>query len=112
MVDGVMTIGKDENNLRVLDFDNYEDYEAEVFEGKYKVQGMRDGKIYMTELPKRVKNTPIFRDDNCSFSKGKDGKYYFYFQMPEELLEELPGQLVRQASEIAKKVIRGIVNSL
>ena len=108
-VDGMLTIEKDKKEQRYMDFQSYNEYDAEEFKGKFQVDGKHDGNIYMREITKRVKNTPIFRDDNCSFSRGKDGKYYFYFQMPEEQLGELPGQLVRQASTIAQKVIKGIL---
>ena len=59
----------------------------------------------MVEKPKRVKNTPIFRDDNSSLSKGKNGRYYFVFSLEEERIEELPEELVRQAVAIAEKFI-------
>ena len=108
-VDGCMTFGKLEEGLRTADFQCCEEVTMEPLSARCKVNIERDGNVYITELPKRVKNTPIFRDDNCSFSKGKDGKYYFYFLMPEELLDELPGELVRQASAIAQKVIREIL---
>ena len=104
-----MTFGKLEEGLRTADFQCCEEVTMEPLSAQCKVHIERDGNVYITELPKRVKNTPIFRDDNCSFSKGKDGKYYFYFLMPEELLDELPGELVRQASAIAQKVIREIL---
>jgi hypothetical protein len=59
----------------------------------------------MVEKPKRVRNTPIFRDDNSSLSKGKNGRYYFFFSLEEERIEELPEELVRQAVAIAEKFI-------
>ena len=70
--------------------------------------GMRDGNLYMTEKPKRHKNKPIFRDDNCSLSHGHNGKYYFVFTMDDDRLGELPQQLVQQAGNIARKVMREI----
>ena len=88
-----------------------EDVEMEAFITKCKVQGMRDGNIYMTELPKRHKNKPIFRDDNSSLSLGRDGKYYFVFTLSEQQLEELPQELVRQASAIAQKVLRTLIEN-
>ena len=108
-LDGLMTIGMLENGLITADFMCCEDVEMEAFSGTFKVQGMRDGNVYMTEKPKRQKNKPIFRDDNCSFSHGKDGKYYFYFSLDEERIGELPEQLVRQASVIAQKIIRELI---
>jgi hypothetical protein len=108
-LDGLMTIGMLENGLHSADFTCCEDVELEAFSGTFKVQGMRDGNVYMTEKPKRQKNKPLFRDDNSSLSLGRDGKYYFVFTLPEQLVAELPEQLVRQASAIAQKVIRELI---
>jgi hypothetical protein len=108
-LEGMMTFGMLENGLRIADFECCEDVEMEQFITKCKVQGMRDGNLYMTELPRRQRNKPIFRDDNASFSHGKDGKYYFYFALDEERIGELPEQLVRQASAIAQKIIRELI---
>ena len=86
-----------------------EDVAAEAFRGHFLVQGMRDGNVYMSELPKRNKNKPIFREDNSSFSHGKDKKYYFFFSLDEDQLDLLPEKLVNQASAIAQKVIRELM---
>ena len=104
-LDGMMTLGKLENGLRTADFMCCEDVEMEPFVSHFKVQGMRDGNLYMQELKKRIRNKAIFRDDNATLSKGQDGKYYFYFSLPGERLGELPEQLVRQANAIAQKVL-------
>ena len=109
MVDGLMAFGKLENGLRTLDFECIEDVVAEPFCGNFHVQVMRDGNVYMTERPKRHKSKPIFRDDNCSLSHGKDGKYYFVFTMDDEDLGRLPQQLVQQAGNIARKVLKEII---
>ena len=111
MLDGLMTLGLLENGLRTADFTCCEDVELDAFSGTFKVQGMRDGNVYMTQLPKRVHNKALFRDDNATLSKGRDGKYYFYFSLDENRLEELPEQLVRQARTIAQKVIRELIFS-
>ena len=105
-----MTIGMLENGLKTADFQCCEDVEMEAFSGDFKVQGMRDGNVYMTEKPKRVKNKPIFREDNSSLSFGRDKRYYFYFALDEDQLEQLPEKLVSQASTIAQKVIRELIN--
>ena len=106
MVEGLMTFGMLETGLRTLEFECCEDVEAEPFKGDFHVQGMRDGNVYMEQIPKRKHNKPIFRDDNCSLSHGQDGRYYFFFSLPEQLVDELPKELVRQASAIAQKVIK------
>ena len=109
MVDGMMAFGKLENGQRTLDFECCEDVVAEAFVGDFRVQGMRDGNVYMTERPKRHKNKPIFRDDNCSLSHGRNGKYYFVFTMDDEDLGRVPQQLVQQAGNIARKVLKEII---
>ena len=108
-VDGVMTFGELETGLRTMDFQCYDDVEVKPVRGRFYVQAMRDGNVYMEQMPKRKHNKPIFRDDNCSLSHGKDGRYYFYFSLPEQLVDELPKELVRQASAIAQKVIKEII---
>ena len=104
-----MTFGKLEDGLRTADFMCCENVELEAFSGTFKVQGMRDGNVYMTEKPKRVRNKAIFRDDNASLSQGQDKRWYFYFSLDEDELEQLPEKLVRQASAIAQKVIRELI---
>lgn len=109
MVEGLMAFGKLETGERTLDFECCEDVAAEPFQGTFKVQGMRDGNVYMSEKPKRHKNKPIFRDDNCSLSHGHNGKYYFVFTMDDDCLRELPQKLVQQAGNIARKVLKEII---
>ncbi len=108
-LEGLMNFGKLNNGLHTMDFMSMEDVDMEAFIGKCKVQMMRDGNVYITELPKRVKNKPMFRDDNCSLSLGRDGRYYFVFSLPEQLVNELPKELVRQASAIAQKVVKELI---
>lgn len=110
-VDGMLTIANEETGLIRLDFDTWDEFDARMIKGKFFLRGYHDGKIYMIEIPKRERNTPIFRDDNCSFSLGKDGKYYFYFTMKQEDIKKLPAKLVKQASAIAQKIIKGILNN-
>jgi hypothetical protein len=108
-LDGLMTIGMLENGLRTADFMCCEDVNMEAFSGTFKVEGKRDGNVYMTEKPKRIRNKPIFRDDNASLSQGQDKRWYFYFSLDEDQLEQLPEKLVHQASEIAQKVLRELI---
>ncbi len=107
-LDGLMTIGRVENMMHA-EFMCCEDVRIDAAVTNCKVQVMRDGNVYITELPKRVKNKPMFRDDNCSLSLGRDGRYYFVFSLPEQLVDELPKQLVRQASAIAQKVMKNLI---
>jgi hypothetical protein len=96
-----------ENGLRTADFQATVDVAMEAFSGTFKVQGMRDGNLYMTELPKRIRNKAIFREDNSSFSLGQNHRYYFVLSLDEKMLPELPVRLVSQAKAIARKVVRG-----
>ena len=105
-LDGLLTLGKLENGLHTADFMCCEDALLEPFRGNCKVQLMRDGNMYITELPKRVRNKALFRDDNCSLSQGRDGRWYFCFSLDEDQLGMLPQKLVTQAGAIARKVIK------
>lgn len=109
-LEGMMTFGKLENGLCTADFACCEDAELEASVCTCKVQVMRDGNVYVTELPKRIRNKALFRDDNCSLSKGQNGKWYFYFSLDGDRINELPAELVRQASAIAQKVVRELIN--
>ena len=108
-LDGLMTIGMLENGLKMADFMCCEDVEMEAFSGTFKVEGKRDGNVYMTEKPKRIRNKALFRDDNASLSQGQDKRWYFFFSLEEDQLEQLPDKLVRQASAIAQKVLRELI---
>jgi hypothetical protein len=108
-LDGMLTVGRLENGLNTADFQCCEYVELEAFVGTCKMQVMRDGNVYVTELPKRIRNKAIFRDDNCSLSQGQNGRWYFYFSLDEDQLEQLPEKLVRQASAIAQKVMKKLI---
>ena len=109
MLDGLMTLGLLENGLRIADFQCCEDVLLDAFSGTFKVEGKRDGNVYMTEKPKRIRNKALFRDDNASLSQGQDQRWYFYFSLDEDQLEQLPDKLVRQAGAIAQKVLRELI---
>lgn len=107
---GMMTFGQDSEGLHIMEFESVEHVELEKHSGKYKVDVMRYGNVSLVEIPRRERNKPIFRDDNSSLSLGRDDRYYFYFSLPKDMIDELPAELVRQASEIANKVIRELLN--
>ena len=109
MLDGLLTLGILENGLRTADFQCCEDVLLDAFSGTFKVEGKRDGNVYMTEKPKRIRNKALFRDDNASLSQGQDKRWYFFFSLEEDQLEQLPDKLVRQASAIAQKVLRELI---
>lgn len=108
-LNGMMTFGKCENGLHFADFECCEEVEMEPFVGDCKVQVMRDGNVYITERPKRIRNRALLRDDNSSLSLGQNGRFYFVFSLPATELDKLPAQLVRQASAIAGKFMRLIM---
>ena len=108
-LNGMMTFGKCEDGLHFADFECCEEVEMEPFVGDCKVQVMRDGNVYITERPKRIRNRALLRDDNSSLSLGQNGRFYFVFSMPAAELDKLPAQLVRQASAIAGKFMRLIM---
>ena len=107
-LDGLMTVGKSKNLIHG-EFMCCEDVLMAPFNGIFRVQGMRDGNVYFSQKATHKRNTPLFRDDNSTLSKGRNGRYYFVFSLREERLEELPEELVRQASEIAKKVASSLL---
>ena len=109
MLDGLLTLGILDNGLRIADFQGCEDVLLDAFSGTFKVEGKRDGNVYMTEKPKRIRNKALFRDDNASLSQGQDNRWYFYFSLDEDQLEQLPDKLVRQAGAIAQKVLRELI---
>ena len=104
-LDGFVTIQKTEDGLHNIDFQCCEDVQMEPVKGDFRVQMMRDGNIYMDQKPKRKRNKPIFRQDHSSLSLGKNGIYYFTFRLPKEEVFKLAGTLVREADEVAKKII-------
>ena len=57
----------------------------------------------------RIRGKAMFRDDNSTLTLGRDGRYYFVFTMPKDMVHKLPMLLVRQASAIAQKVIRELL---
>jgi hypothetical protein len=102
--EAIVSLEELKDGLRIANIVSCEDVEVEGFIGRCKVQLLHDGHIQIVQLPKRLRNKPIFRDDNCTFTLGKDGRYYFVFTMPEQLIFEIPGQLRRQAGAIAAKI--------
>ncbi len=71
---------------------------------------MRDGNVYITEKPKRVRGKALFREDNSTLTLGRDGRYYFVFTLPEAKADILPDTLVHQALSIAQKVSSMLLN--
>ena len=110
MVDGLMTFGATDNGLHTLDFMCTECVEMEPFLANCRVQAMRDGNVYITEKPKRVRGKALFREDNSTLTLGRDGRYYFVFTLPKAKADSLPYTLVHQALSIAQKVSSMLLN--
>lgn len=110
-LDGMITFSQYENGLRAADFNCIEDVSMESFSGRCKVQAMRDGNVYITQLPKRIRNKALYREDNSSLTLGNDGRYYFSFSLMAEDVEKLPQELVRQANAIAHKVMMEMIGN-
>ena len=66
-------------------------------------------RLLLQQSDRRIRNKAIFRDDNASLSQGQDKRWYFYFSLDEDQLEQLPDKLVRQAGAIAQKVLRELI---
>ena len=109
-LDGMLTIGKLNDNLYQADFQCCEDVEVESFIGRFRVQGTHNGDLYMQELPKRTRNKPLFRLDNSTLTLGSDGMYYFIFRLSESEVKALPELLMKDAREAVGKIVRMILN--
>ena len=103
-LDGLMTLGQLDDGRHTADFACCEDVQLEQVLGTFRVQIQRDGNVYMTENKKRIRNSPIFREDNSSFSHGHNKRYYYVFSIEDDRIEDLAEELVRQANVIAQKV--------
>jgi hypothetical protein len=108
-LDGLMTLGQLEDGRHTADFACCEDVQLEQIKGTFSVDIQRDGNVYMTEEKKRIRNTPLFREDNSSFSHGRNKRYYYVFSMEDDRIEDLAEELVRQANVIAQKISRELL---
>ena len=104
-LDGIMTYSMLESGLISGDFKNFDpEVEMEPVTGKFKCQLMRDGNIYLEQLPPRVRNKPKYRQDHSSVSIGRNGKGYFTLVVDEDELEAFPDILLREAREAVAKM--------
>ena len=103
-VDGLMSFAKLDNNLNYADFVPCEDVEVEPCIGRFKVQILRNGYVYLEQLAKRIRNSPLFRLAHSSFSYGRNAIYYFNFYIPDSEAERLPDLLEQEAHEAAERV--------
>lgn len=103
-VDGMMAFGELENGLRVADFMCCDDVTTEPFIGLCRVQVMRDGNMYITERPRRMRKRADFREDNMSLSLYRRGKCYAVFVCNDEQVELLPEMLTKQSIRLADKL--------
>ncbi|MCR4920321.1 MAG: hypothetical protein K5945_01245 [Bacteroidaceae bacterium] len=108
-LDGLMTIGECENGLHTMDFACCEDVRVEPFTAKCKVQAMRDGNVYMTELPPRVRRKAQMKLAHSSVSYGADGYDRFVFVLPSEQRWNFCRLLRDEANEAALYVATDIL---
>ena len=117
-VDGMMTFGKTDNGLNILDFKASEYVEISAFKATCFVQGMRDGNVYITETAASTagkRNPRVFdgryititrRDDGSlrpnfkELSMGPDFNVYNYcIGVYSELLRALQGLVGKEATK-------------
>ena len=110
-VDGIMTYGKLDNNLNQASFAPCEQVEVPPFIGRFKVQRLNNGYLYLVELAKRIRNSPLFRLAHSSFSFGRNAVYYYNFYAPDSELERLPEMLELEAHEAAERVRKMIMKN-
>ena len=103
-IDGMMTIGKLDNDLNQASFAPCEHVEIAPFIGRFKVQLLRNGYLYLEQLAKRIRNHPLFRLPHSSLSFTRNAKYYYVLSAPESEAEMLPDILEREAHEAAERL--------
>ena len=102
--EGLLITKTGSDNLKHIDFECVEDVEVKGFVGRFKVQGMHDGNLYLEQLPRRIRNKPKYRQDHSSVSIGRNGMGYFVMVVDEAELDAFPQILVREANEAAAKM--------
>ena len=104
-VDGFMTYGEWENGQRFADFGSCEEVRMEPFCMNARVQVMRDGNMYVSQLPKRKRHKPVLKLPHGSLSFGEDGMDRFIFVLPSEQREEFVKLLGKEAQEAISYLI-------
>ena len=110
-LDGMMTIGKLDNDLNQASFAPCEHVEVDPFIGRFKVQLLRNGYLYLEQLAKRIRNHPLFRLPHSSLSFSRNAKYYYVLSAPESEAEVLPDILEQEAHEAAERLREMLGNS-
>ena len=103
-IDGMMTIGKLDNDLNQASFAPCEYVETEPFIGRFKVQLLRNGYLYLEQLAKRIRNHPLFKLPHSSLSFTRNANYYFVLTAPESEAEGLPDIMEQEAHEAAERL--------
>jgi hypothetical protein len=105
-LDGLMTLGKFDNGLRTMDFMCCEDAEVEPFTGHFKVQGMRDGNVYMQEHKKRVRDnsTLLRKAAHGRLSATRDEAYQLTLKVFKREGLDVRATLLREAMELIENV--------
>ena len=103
-IEGFVTIQKKDDGLHTADFQCCEDVQMEPFKGDFRVQGMRDGNIYMDQIPKGIRIKPKFRADHSSLSFTSHRKVYVVFCESVDDIDEIPKNMVKEVRKLAKKL--------
>jgi hypothetical protein len=98
-LDGMMAYGRLEDGRKTADFVNFEETQMEPVVGKFHVQLMRDGNMYMTQEKPRVRQKPVLKLAHSSVSFGKDGFDRYVFTLPSEQRSEFCQLLHDEARE-------------
>ena len=105
-LEGMMTFCTTENGRHALDFMNCEDADMEAFEIRCKVQGMRDGNVYITELPKALhsRSTLLRKAAHGRLSATKDEAYQLTLKVFKREGLDVKETMLREAIELINNV--------
>ena len=100
-LDGMMSLGQLGNGLHIGRFDCYDFLNMEPFMGNFKIQGMRDGKLYLEEKKKRKHRSPDFRTPHAWVSLNcEDGIDRMGFFLPTEQREDFIPLLKKEMKQV------------
>ncbi len=90
MVYGMTSYYQDENGMKYSQFNS--DFSTPVvspYDIKARVQRMRDGTLYVSELPKKIRSQAevLFKTTHGTLSKGKDNRHRLTFMVDDDKLE-------------------------
>ncbi|MBR5396179.1 MAG: hypothetical protein IK144_13995 [Bacteroidaceae bacterium] len=102
-LDGMMSLGQLENGLRIGRFDCYDFVDMEPFTGNFKVQGMREGRLYLEEKKKRKHRSTDFRTPHAWVSLNcEDGIDRMGFFLPTEERKDFIPLLKKEMKQVIR----------